>query len=225
MNKDFKAFKEHLSWLIHPSQIDTVSETEISLSPKFTDTFPILTDLISQARVLNLDIDHQPHRLFSWTNKNNEIFGWLNKTEPDFTSPFPLIEEHKLLLDEIGGIQESFNQPHPSLSNNQEFMFIGSNCSLGINDWDDHYEELCKSENKLPIDYKDFISFIIEANGNTTVYDAQTKEVFLFAHDHAFDNVFFLKNQPEYTFHKFHHITYFVDYVEALAQEWKNEVV
>lgn len=225
MNKDFEAFKEHLSWLIHPSQIDTVSETEITLSLKFTDTFPILADLISRARVLNLEIDNQPHRLFSWTNKDNESFGWLNKTESDFTSALPLIEEHKLLLEEIGGIRESFNQPSPSLSNNQEFIFLGSECSVGINDWEDHYEDLCTSENKTPIDYKDFISFVVEANGNATLYDPQTKEVFLFAHDHAFDNVDFLENQPEYTFHTFHNITYFVDYVEALAQEWKNEMV
>lgn len=225
MNTDFEAFKDHLSWLIHPSQIENVSEAEIRLSQKFTDTFPILTDLISQARVLNLDIDHQPHLLFSWTNRKNEIFGWLNKMEPDFTSTLPFIEEHKLLLDEIGGIRESFNQPQPSVSNNQEFMFTGSNCLLGINDWDDHYEDLCKSENKPPIDYKDFISYVIEANGNTTVYDPKTKEVFLFAHDHAFDNVDFLENQPEYTFHTFHNITYFTDYVEALAQEWKNKLL
>lgn len=64
MNKDFEAFKEHLSWLIHPSQIDNVSETEIRLSSQFTDTFPILTDLITQARVLSMDIDNQHHRLF-----------------------------------------------------------------------------------------------------------------------------------------------------------------
>ncbi|MCS4301539.1 hypothetical protein [Chryseobacterium sp. BIGb0232] len=225
MNTDFEAFKEHLSWLIHPSQIDAVSETEIRLSSKFTDTFPILTELITQARVLSLDIDHQPHHLISWTNKNNEIFGWLTKAESDFTSPLPFIEEHKLLLNEIGGIRESFNQPDPSFSNNQEFMFTGSECSAGINDWNDYYEEQCSDENKPPMDYKNFISFVVEANGATTVYEPQTKEVFLFSHDHAFDNVDFLENQPEYTFHTFHNITSFVDYVEVLAQEWKNEII
>lgn len=225
MNTDFEAFKEHLSWLIHPSQIDTVSEAEIKLSQKFTNTFPVLTDLISQARVLNLEVDHQPYRLFSWTNKNNESFGWLNKAEPDFTSALPFIEEHKLLLNEIGGIRESFNQPKSSLSNNQEFMFLGSECSSGMNDWEDYYEDLCKNENKTPINYKNFISFVLEANGNSTVYDPQTKEVFLFAHDHAFDHVDVLENQPEYTFYQIHNIRYFVDYVEALAQEWKNEII
>lgn len=224
MNKDFETFKERLSWLIHPSQIDSVSETKIRLSSQFTDTFPILTDLIAQARVLSLDIDNQPHLLFSWTSKDHQSFGWLNKIESDFTSTLPLIEEHKLLLKEIGGIRESFNQPFPSLSNNQEFMFLGSECSVGINDWEDHYEDLCKSKNNLPLDYKEFITFIIEANGNLTLYDPNTKKIFLFAHDHAFDNVNFLENQPEYTFHTFHNITYFVDYVEALAQEWKNEM-
>lgn len=225
MNKDFEAFKERLSWLIHPSQIDNVSETTISLSSQFTDTFPFLTDLIAKARVLSLDIDNQPHRLISWTHKDHHSFGWLNKIESDFISPLPLIEDHKLLLKEIGGIRESFNQPFPSLSNNQEFMFLASECSAGINDWEDHYEDLCKSENKVPLDYRDFISFVIEANGNSTLYDPQTKKVFLFAHDHAFDNVDFVENQPEYTFHTFHNIVYFTDYVEALAQEWKKEVI
>ncbi|WP_165602272.1 hypothetical protein [Chryseobacterium artocarpi] len=37
-------------------------------------------------------------------------------------------------------------------------------------------------------------------------------------------NVDLLENQPEYTFYRFHNIISFVDYVEALALEWKNEL-
>lgn len=225
MNKDLEAFTEHMSWLFHPSTISDVTETEIELSEKFIGTFPILTALVKQARVLNIKIEQQPYHLFSWTNKENQNMGWLNKIENDITSTLPLIEEHKLLLEEIGGIQESFNQPDPSFSNNQEFMFVGSACTAGINDWNDYYEELCREEDKPLLDYKDFISFVVEANGDPTVYDPKTKEVFLFAHDHAFTNVHLVKDQPEYTFYRFHDIINFVDYVEALALEWKNELI
>lgn len=224
MNKDLEAFTGHMSWLFHPSTISDVTETEIELSEKFTVTFPILTTLINQARVLSIKIEQQPYYLFSWTNKDNQNFGWLNKIENNIPTTLPFIEEHQLLLEEIGGIQESFNQPDPSFSNNQEFMFVGSECTTGINDWNDYYEEICNKEEKPQIDYRNFISFVMEANGNSTIYDPKTKEVFLFAHDHAFNNVDLLENQPKYTFYRFHNIISFVDYVEALALEWKNEL-
>lgn len=226
MNEDFEEFKKDISWFISQSdKIDFLdTETEIELTEKFRNTFPILSNLISKARILTLTINNQLYKLFSWTNKNGLSCGWLNKIEQNTSSQLPIIEEHRLLLNEIGGIQESYNQPEPSLSNNQNFMFIESECSLGINDWDDYYEELCEEENVEPINYKILVCFVVEANGDATTYDPKTKEIFLFSHDHCFDNVEVLENQAEYTFHTINGVVNFVGYVETLAAEWKNEI-
>jgi hypothetical protein len=227
MTIDFETFKKDITWFIKPTdKVEFLdSNLDINLSDKFQETFPILTNLIQKSRKLKLTINNQVYRLFYWTNKDNISIGWLNKIESDKTNEIQLIEEHELLLKEIGGIQESYNQPEPSLTNNQNFLFIKSEGSKGIGAWDDYYEELCKEENKPQIDYKDFICFVQEANGDLTLYDKTTKEVLLFAHDHCFDNVEFLENQPEYTFHKINEIETFVDYVENLATEWTNEII
>ncbi|MFV0541423.1 MAG: hypothetical protein ACK5MZ_09345 [Aestuariibaculum sp.] len=226
MNKDFEEFKNDVSWFINQSdKIDFLdTKTQIKLTEKFCNTFPVLSNLISEARILTLTINKQLYKLFSWTNKNGLSCGWLNKIEQNTSSNLPLIEEHKLLLNEIGGIQESYNQPEPSLSNNQNFMFIESECSFGINDWDNFYGDLCEEENVEPINYKNFICFVVEANGGATTYNPKTKEILLFSHDHCFDNVKVLENQPEYTFHTINNVVNFVDYVETLATEWKNEI-
>jgi hypothetical protein len=226
MDKDFETFKEDISWFIKQSdKVDFLdTESEFQLSENFQNTFPILTKLIKQARILNLNINSESYKLFSWTNKNGLSCGWLNKIEKKSITTLNLIAEHKLLLREIGGIQESYNQPEPSLCNNQNYMFIESECSIGIGGWDKYYEEMCKEENRSQIEFKNFICFVQEANGDVTLYDQRNKEVMLFAHDHSFDNVEFLENQPEYTFHKINNIISFVDYVETLATEWENEI-
>lgn len=227
MNIDFETFKTDITWFVKPADKVELLDTTLNycLTDDFQATFPILTNLIQKSRVLNFTINNQQYRLFSWTNKDNKSIGWLNKIESDKTTDIELIDEHELLLKEIGGIQETYNQPEPGLSNNQNFLFIKSECSKGIGGWDDYYEMMCEEENKPQIDYKDFICFVQEANGDVTLYDKNTKEVMLFAHDHSFDNVEFLENQPQYTFHKINGIKTFVDYVESLATEWTNETV
>ncbi|MFN8347286.1 MAG: hypothetical protein U0X91_19945 [Spirosomataceae bacterium] len=227
MNIDFETFKNDITWFIKPTDKVELLDTTLNfgLTDKFQATFPVLTTLIQKSRTLNLTINNQQYRLFSWTKKDNKSFGWLTKIESDETSDIELIDEHEQLLNEIGGIQESYNQPEPSLTNNQNFLFIKSECTKGIGGWDDYYDIMCEEENKPQIDYKDFICFVQEANGDVTLYDKNTKEVFLFAHDHSFDNVEFLENQPEYTFHKINGIKTFVDYVESLATEWTNETI
>lgn len=227
MNIDFETFKADISWFIKPAdKVELLDSTlNYNLTADFRSTFPILSNLIQKSRILNLTINNQQYRLFSWTNKDNKSIGWLNKIESGKTNDIELIDEHELLLKEIGGIQETYNQPVPSLSNHQNFLFIKSECSKGIGGWDEYYEMMCEEENKPQIDYKDFICFVLEANGDVTLYDKNTKEVMLFAHDHSFDNVEFLENQPEYTFHRINGIKTFVDYVESLASEWTKETI
>ena len=220
-NKDFEAFKSEVSWFLNPnSQIEFQEQKEMRLSEEFKDTFPKLAELIRKSRQTYLKIDNINYILFAWDTLDGQICGWLNQQETEEEYKCELIEEHELLIRNIGGIRESFNQPEDSFSNNQNFMFIGSECSRGIGDWDDYYSMTCKEEGKNEIDYSNLLAFVYEANGTLTLYNPSTKKVLLFSHDHSFENVEFMENQPEYTFHTFKSVVTFEDYVEALAREW-----
>ncbi|MBL7787633.1 MAG: hypothetical protein JNM36_17130 [Chitinophagales bacterium] len=83
----------------------------------------------------------------------------------------------------------------------------------------------CEEENKPQIDFRTFICFGEEANGNIMLYNKTSKEVMLFAPDHSFVNVEVWENQPEYTFYKIIGAKTFRDYVEKLASEWTNQIL
>ncbi|MCB0835170.1 MAG: hypothetical protein KDE26_26825 [Bacteroidetes bacterium] len=225
MNPDFEEFKRDVSWFIdRKKQVEIITENSpFQLSLEFANTFPKLTRLLKIARVVEINMNNDSFKLASWTNKNQQPFGWLIKKEQQ--GELPLIPNHRLLLEEMGGIIERYNEPENSWSNNHEFMFLESGCALGINDWDEYYEGCCKFEDLEPIDYKGFISFAQEANGNITLYNPINKAVMLFATDHSFDNVEFVKDQPEYTFHTINEVAEFKDYVELLAHEWLENII
>lgn len=221
INTDFEAFKSEVSWFLNPnSKIKFQEQNEIRLSQEFKDVFPNLSELIVKSRQTYLIIDKTNYILFAWDTLDGQICGWLNQLETEQKYKYELIREHELLLRNIGGIRESFNQPEDSFSNNQNFMFIGSECSRGIGDWDDYYSMTCEEEGKKEIDYSNLLAFVYEANGALTLYNPLTKKVFLFSHDHSFENVEFMEDQPEYTFHTFKSVVTFEDYVETLAREW-----
>ncbi|MEM9338923.1 MAG: hypothetical protein AAGA66_09360, partial [Bacteroidota bacterium] len=91
---------------------------------------------------------------------DGQICGWLNQQETKEEFKYELIQEHELLIRNIGGIRESFNQPEDSFSNNQNFMFIGSECSRGIGDWDDYYSMTCEEEGKNQINFSNLLAFV-----------------------------------------------------------------
>jgi hypothetical protein len=223
---DFDTFLEDTPWFLQSTDtvdfLDGGSKTILSL--EFQKVFSKLSILIQQARVLNLTVNNQPYRLFSWTNIYGLCCGWMNKIEPTIDSELKFIEEHKVLLKEIGGIQETYNEPEPSLTNNQNFLFIASECIKGIGELEEYYEDLCKEEDLVKMECKDFITFVVEANGAVTVYNSISKEVMLFSHDNGFDDVECLEDQPEGSFYTINEIVTFVDYVERIAEEWSAEI-
>ena len=219
-NKDFDAFKKDITWFLKPNSDIDFKDLELNISKEFKATFPKLSGLVQKARVTNIKIDSESYILFAWDNIDNQICGWLNKVEEPDSYECEMIEEHKLLLRDIGGIKESFNEPDDSFTNNQNFLFIGSECMRGIGDWDEYYSMMCENENCEKINSSNYLAFVYEANGALTLYDPDSKKVLLFSHDHCFENVDFLENQPEYTFHRFNNVVTFTDYVETLADQW-----
>lgn len=125
-----------------------------------------------------------------------------------------------MLLSEVGGIKESYNQPDGAFTNNHEFLFIQSLCHQGLGYVKKYYIEACDEKGVLPMPDENLICFAQEANGGQTLYDHVTKQVYLFSHDHAFDYLSVLPGQPEYTFHTINGVSDFKDYVELLSKHW-----
>jgi hypothetical protein len=224
MFNDFEDFKLEISWFIQPNDKVTVTNGKITTSTAFATSFPILNNLINKARVIDVKINSDTYKLFAWTTKEGYSCGWLCKFESPALNTIEILPEHQLLLDNIGGIEESFGEPEDSFTLNQNFLFIQSECSRGIEGWMEYYQPLCKQENVVPIPTDHLISFVCEANGAKTLYDLQTKQVYLFSHDHDFENVTVVEGQPEYTFHYINGVNNFIEYAEALALQWTAHI-
>lgn len=231
---DFENFKQEVSWLI--GQNDSVEIRPViskTFSPEFISTFPTLYQLLQQSgSILGVDIVTSKNKksnyyLYTWTDRDGLKCGWLCKAE-HIHSEIDVLSEHQLLLDEMGGISETyhhFDTETEMLTDNQNFIFIKSELTKGLGDWNDLYEQVCTDENVKQMDTTDLICFAVEANGNEVFYDPNTKQVFLFASDHSFENVEVLNGQAEYTFYTINGVTTFVDYVETLAGQWLENVI
>jgi hypothetical protein len=220
MFKDFEDFKTNITWFIKPADVVNIKEGVLTVGDDFIDRFPNLYKLISAARVLDVTINNNIYKLLSWTRRDDISCGWLCKFEPADISALEILPEHQLLLDTMGGIQESYNQPGYMLTNNQNFLFIKSQCRPGLDGWMIYYIEMCQDEDITPMPETNMIAFVGEANGNLTVYDKITGQVYLFAHDHSFDYVTFLEGQPHYTYHLINGVNTFTDYAETVARQW-----
>jgi len=222
-NRDFEALKEEVTWFLRPGSQVSFKEKDLRLSEEFASVFPVLAALLGNVRATYLEIDGADHLLLAWDNSNGSVRGWLNRLEDPQGYPYGLLAEHELLLRNIGGMKENFNLFSESLSDNQEWMFLGSECSMGLGDYEGYYEMMCEDAGFDHIDSSDYLVFAEEANGARTMYDRKDGKVYLFSHDHSFENVRFQPGQPEYTFHTINGVKTFVDYVEELAGQWGRD--
>lgn len=233
MNKDFVIFKKECSWFVEHTDKTEIKEVEISYSEDFSKTFPALFELLIKARTADIVLIRTKkkketihnYRLYSWNTKNGHTAGWLCRIEVD--RPVEILSEHQLLIDNIGGIEESYAEAPETekLTDNQNFLFIKSECEPVDEDWLDYYLDICEEEDLQPLGTENFLAFAVEANGNRTFYDLKTKQVLLFAPDHDFGYVTEAANQPEYTFYTINEVVDFVGYVEKLAKQWLDEAV
>ena len=165
--------------------------------------------------------------LFTW-EIGDEISGWMCQ----FDKPnIQLIEEHQILVDNIGGIIESFNGPESievngvdynySLTLNQDFMFVASMNTNNMS-WEEFYLEWCGRDDFKPIDLSNSVFFTREANGAQYFYDRRTKEVKLFSHDNAFRFIEPIPNQPERMMYTIKGVNNFEEFVEMTAKQWSK---
>ncbi|WP_312343035.1 hypothetical protein [Chryseobacterium binzhouense] len=229
-NNDFQAFKDADSWVLKETDKIEFFQSDFKLNIQFQKTFPKLTALLQTSRVVHFNLNNIPFRLLSWTIEN-ENRGWLCIIEESTEKQLPLIDEHRLFLKELGGIFSTYNDGLCNLSYGKKFMFTESYCSLGIDGWDNFYDDRCSEDNMLEkdkIDFSNFVVFAQEANGDITTYNPISKEVMLFNHDGDIKDrngnylTSLVENQPEDTFYRLKGVTNFIDYIEMLAEQWLN---
>jgi len=234
-NTDFEIFKKECSWFIQQTDKIEIKEANIDYSKDFSTMFPLLSQLLSKVRVANVVLTRTKkktetihnYRLYSWDTKCGNTAGWLCRIGLN-DSTVEILPEHQLLVDNIGGIEESYEEQEcetEKLTDNQNYLFIKSECEQMDNDLKDVYLDTCEEEGLKPLNMDNLLAFAVEANGNATYYDLKTKKVLLFATDHCFDYVTEVENQPEYTFYTINEVECFVDYVEKLAKQWLEEVM
>jgi len=225
MKDNFLKFCSNIPWFFKETDDITIYDIELTFSNDFMNLFPNLFKLLINADIelieLNREEEISKFHLFTWKNTNGEESGWLCKIEEKIQLDVP--KDLEILIKNFGGIQESYSESYDDeerFTDNQNFIFIASGLRKGLGLRDEFYLDLCKDENKIPMDTQNFLRIAEEANGNETFIDLKTNEILLFAQDHDFDYVESLDNQPEYTFYKIKLVDNIVDYVENLANQW-----
>jgi len=226
MNKFINALKLDSPYFYE--QNDIIDEEEIGefkLTEDFKRIYPYTTELINKSHKTKFKINEVEFTLFTWQTTNG-ICGW----KCQFDEPIiDLIDAHKTLIKNIGGIKDYFNGPESSnvngvdydytLNLNQDWMFIGSKCQNEI-DWQDYYIERCTMEESKPVDLSNAVFFSREANGSWYYYNRQTEIVRYITCDNGFRFAESLPNQPEEMIFSLKGINSFVDFVEVLSMQW-----
>ena len=228
MNRYFQAFQNEISWFNYKKEpIEVFEIDKFNLTKKFQDTFPNTTKLINKSVKTGVEFKGKSMILFAWEIED-DISGWMCQ----FDRPkIELIEEHQILIDNIGGIIESFNGPESieinevdynyTLTLNQDFMFVGS-MNTDKFDWEDYYLEWCARSNCSPMDLSNSVFFAREANGAKYFYDRKTKKVKLFSYDNGFRFIEPIPNQPERMMYTIKGVDNFEEFVEMTAKQWNK---
>jgi hypothetical protein len=199
---------------------DNIESGKLALSAEFISTFPTLAALLKTATVLDFTINNnQRFRQYSWALASQQSCGWLCQLEHVTPQDKAFIAEHILLVKNIGGIVNSWGNFSETLLTAKNFLF-GLQVSFNGIDTEDNYLAACEADDLTPIDLTQVITFAMDANGDCTFYDKNTKKIFLHAQSGYSDfDITLLDNQPEYSIYRYVQIHTFVDYVETLASQ------
>lgn len=215
---------------------------KLELTDEFKEKFPQFTRLIESAEISEISVNDILHRMYVWSSKDNNRFVWICDTalktdivrkptqdEENLVSS-DILPEHLLLVRNVGGIIETWDLP-----DDESFMTWAKNFvfslqySYKLQNTDFIYSEdgwifdEVEESKKLPV--KDLICFSEEANGNLTIYNKYTGEIFLLLGDHCFEYVDVVDGHPEYSFYTIRGISHFTEYAELLASQMLNEII
>jgi hypothetical protein len=190
----------------------------------FLATFPQLSALIHKASVVNFSIDESLFTFLSWTDREGHPCGILTEKTED-SNAIDIITEHAMLTAVLGEVVEYFSDFDKGIFANYNFLFGSRHCEAFKDSAHyPYYIENCNRLHITPMASENFIVFGVE-NGNLVMYDANTREVYLFAPDHCFmDLVKCVEGQAEYSFYQYVGVKTFTDFVEKFAQTWLEKI-
>lgn len=203
-----------------------IEDAHVQISKEFAALYPYMTQLLDKASKIEFTLNgNQRFRQYIWTNANGHTSGWLCKLEHCTPQGRNLTDEHILLAWTMGGIIDYWladeSKDAQSFIQANDFTFSLTDSHVGIGGWEDNYIRQCKTKGIEPLDTSNFVTFALEANGNTTFYDYNTKEVFIYLHDDY--SPFATTPANEYqgvTVYRYNDARYFNSYVEQLAMQW-----
>lgn len=216
-----------LAWYISERKVIKGETINWKASSAFKTTFPKLDLLLTKARILELEIDDYPYRIYTWDTKTDATCGWLCRMEKNVETSLHLIDEHLLLTNELGGLEETWDEFDELESTDgysiaMSFMFTISRCSTGIGSFEEPYLIACEQEGfDLMPSYKNLINFAKQGNGDRTTYHPETGNLLLLLHDTDLEYVSPYPEQPEDSFYTIKGILHFSEYVENLANQWR----
>lgn len=230
---DWDDFSHHAVWVVNKFSAVEVQETRSAAagvfnpSPAFIKAYPVLTQLLSRARVTPIVAGQVAYLLYGWTGQDERSLGWLSPTLDAPLMKNQLHSDHRLLLRFFGGVEAQWNEPvDENWLLNLNWAPCEKDCEIGFGEGiEDYYLDLCEQEEIEPsLDVNQYISFAVEANSNTTAYHRRTSEVVMFAHDHCFDYLTPLASCPDYSFYTLNNCPDFRSWVENVAGQWLRVV-
>src|SRR5262245_27082597 len=99
-------------WLIPSSGKARVRPAGQSFTPtrRFEAAFPLLAELLSNARQCEVILPSGTHLLFAWGERDPGLRAWLSP-DPPGVGPDKAAPDHRILFECFGGIVERFNEP------------------------------------------------------------------------------------------------------------------
>jgi len=228
MTSDWEILSEREPWLIPRGSVNVLGPTSgsgswVPKSVEFGRLFPILNSLLSRSRITPLKISGESWTLFAWGDPDVDLAGWLSPT-PLEVPPKGVFQEHRVLLDSFGGVNERFNDPESTwLLNHIDALTLNAALSdasfIADYDWAFQQHGL-----PIPIDLSAYYCLAREANGNTTLCHRVNGDILMFAPDHSFDHLDRLEGCPEYTLYRIREARSFQAWVERVAAQWADYV-
>lgn len=207
---------------------DTMHGANIKFSTEFIQLFPLMTELLEKAKVIEFTINsNQRFRQYIWIHNDGTTSGWLCRLEHCVPQGRNIIPEHILLSQNLGGIINywSDSKSKETFVDANVFTFSLVDTFKGIGGFEDDYIRKCQEEQINPLDIADFVTFALERDGCVTAYNYKTKEIFMYLLDGYTPFAYsVVDGQPEYTLHQLHSAKTFVEYVEALAEQWLSVI-
>ena len=222
MNAHWQSFVDDVPWFLDSHERTIVGPLappgSWSLPRAVADMFPQLADLLSNAHTSRVSLGTREYVLFSWETEGG-IPTWLCP-RPTPSPRSDLLPAHRALLAAFGGIVERSQEPVDTWLLNTNESLTDDEARHDATFITAYAWAFERVPGGIPIDHTSYYSISPEANGNTTLCHRRSGEVLLFAPDHSFDDVQVLAGCPPYTLYRRNGASTFVEWVEAVAEQW-----